>query len=655
MANAVKESTNPTAHGHDDGHEHEHDHEHGSHHGPAPTGRYLALLSLAALGIVYGDIGTSPLYAMRESFHAGHGLPLTPDNILGVVSLIFWSLITVVTIKYLIFIVKADNRGEGGILALTALATPIKKIGTTERKWLVLLGVFGSALLYGDGIITPAISVLSAVEGLKVATPFFQPYIIPLTIMILAALFLIQRFGTALVGRLFGPVTLLWFTVLAVLGISNIIHEPDVFRAINPLYGLQFFQNNGWKGFLVLGSVFLVVTGGEALYADMGHFGRRPIRIAWYAVVLPALLLNYMGQAALLIREPEAVENSFFLLAPSWALYPLVILATLATVIASQALISGAFSITMQASQLGFLPRMRMFHTSRTEFGQIYIPAVNWLLMIACMLVVVAFQTSSNLAAAYGIAVTSTMAITSIIFYVVARQRWGWSALKAGALIGFFLVIDMAFLIANAVKIPHGGWFPLVVAVVLFTIMTTWKRGQRIVAERASSDQLLSELTDLIKTDPPVRVPGTAIFLSARRDGAPEALLANLRHNGVLHQNILLLTVEYRQVPHVEENERFALGEESHGLRTLTVFFGFMEDPDVPAALAKVKIPGMPFDPERTTYFVNRTKVIATDLPGMALWRERLYAVMMQNSTSAADFFSLPPTATFEIGTRVEV
>ncbi|MFD3166829.1 potassium transporter Kup [Herpetosiphon sp. NSE202] len=651
MAHEAKQPIDQAANQHDD-----HTHDHGSHHRPAPTGRYLALLSLSALGIVYGDIGTSPLYAMRESFHAGHGLALTPANILGVVSLIFWALVTVVTIKYLIFIVKADNRGEGGILALTALATPIKQIGTTGKKWVVLLGVFGAALLYGDGIITPAISVLSSIEGLNVATDFFQPYIIPLTILILIGLFLIQRFGTALVGKLFGPITLLWFTVLAVLGIVNIIHEPGVIRAINPLYGWEFFQNNGWKGFLVLGSVFLVVTGGEALYADMGHFGRRPIRIAWYVVVLPALLLNYMGQAALLIREPEAVENSFFRMAPSWALYPLVILATLATVIASQALISGAFSITMQASQLGFLPRTRTLHTSRTEYGQIYIPVVNWLLMVACILVVIAFQTSSNLAAAYGIAVTSTMAITSIIFYVVAREHWGWSALKAGSLTGFFLVIDMGFLIANAVKIPHGGWFPLVVAVVLFTIMTTWKRGQHLVSERASSDQLLSELTNRIAHDPPVRVPGTAIFLSARRDGAPEALLANMRHNGVLHQHILLVTVEYRQVPHVEEHERFLVGEASHGFRTLTIFFGFMEDPDVPNALAKAVIPGLPFDPEQTTYFVNRTKVIATkQLPGMALWRERLYAVMLQNSTSAADFFSLPPTSTIEIGTRVEV
>lgn len=629
---------------------------HHAQHASMPRGRYLALLSLSALGIVYGDIGTSPLYAMRESFHAGHGLALTPANILGVVSLIFWALVIVVTIKYLIFIVRADNQGEGGILALTALATPIKQVGTTERKWLVLLGVFGAALLYGDGIITPAISVLSSVEGLNVATPFFQPYIIPLTILILVGLFLIQRFGTALVGKLFGPITLLWFTVLALLGIVNLLHEPSVIRAINPLYGLEFFQANGWKGFLVLGSVFLVVTGGEALYADMGHFGRRPIRVAWYVVVLPALLLNYMGQAALLIREPEAVENSFFRMAPTWALYPLVILATLATVIASQALISGAFSITMQASQLGFLPRTRTFHTSRTEYGQIYIPAVNWLLMVACILVVIAFQTSSNLAAAYGIAVTSTMAITSIIFYVVARDRWGWSGLKAGLLIGFFLVIDMAFLIANAVKIPHGGWFPLVVAIVLFTIMTTWKRGQRLVAERASSDHLLSELTDRIQHNPPVRVPGTAIFLSARRDGAPEALLANIRHNGVLHEHILLVTVVYRQVPHVHAEERFLLGEEGHGFRTLTIYFGFMEDPNVPMALAEATIPDLPFDPEQTTYFVNRTKVIATkELPGMALWRERLYAVMLQNSTSAADFFSLPPTSTIEIGTRVEV
>jgi KUP system potassium uptake protein len=651
MTNMAKETTAPAAHEFE-----EHDHAHGAHHGPAPTGRYLALLSLSALGIVYGDIGTSPLYAMRESFHASHGLPLSEANIFGVLSLIFWALILVVTIKYLIFIVKADNRGEGGILALTALATPIKQVGSSERKWIVLLGVFGAALLYGDGIITPAISVLSSVEGLKVATPFFEPYIIPLTMLILIGLFVIQRFGTALVGKLFGPVTLLWFTVLAVLGIVNIVNQPQVFKAINPLYGFQFFQNNGWTGFLVLGSVFLVVTGGEALYADMGHFGRRPIRLAWYVIVLPALLLNYMGQAALLLHEPEAIENSFFRMAPSWALYPLVILATLATVIASQALISGAFSITMQASQLGFLPRMQISHTSRTEFGQIYIPSVNWLLMIACLLVVAAFETSTSLAAAYGIAVTSTMAITSIIFYVVARNRWGWSLLKAGALTSFFLVVDMAFLIANAIKIPHGGWFPLVVAVLLFTVMTTWKHGQRLVANRASSDQQLSELTQRLSTDPPVRVPGTAIFLSARRDGAPEALLTNIRHNGVLHEHILLVTVEYRQVPHVEEEERFLIGEEGHGFHTLTIFFGFMEDPNVPAALARVTIPGLSFDAENTTYFVNRTKVIPTkELEGMALWRERLYSVMMHNAASATDFFSLPPTSTFEIGTRVEV
>ncbi|MBA3469321.1 MAG: KUP/HAK/KT family potassium transporter, partial [Herpetosiphonaceae bacterium] len=521
------------------------------HHGPDPKGRYLALLSLTALGIVYGDIGTSPLYAMRESFHGPHAIPPTLTNIMGVLSLIFWSLILVVTIKYLVFILRADNRGEGGILALTALATPIKRFAKNERWWMVVLGVFGAALLYGDGIITPAISVLSAVEGLKIATPLFQPYVIPITIGILVGLFMIQRHGTGLVGRFFGPITLLWFIVLGALGVVHIVRYPAVLSAINPMYSVTFFREDGLQGFLILGTVFLVVTGGEALYADMGHFGRLPIRLAWFAVALPGLLLNYMGQASLLIRHPEYAENPFYLMAPSWALYPLVVLATMATVIASQALISGAFSITMQATQLGFLPRIRIFHTSRTERGQIYIPSINWLLMLACIAVVIGFRSSSNLAAAYGIAVTSTMVITTVIFYIVARQRWGWSLLKAGALAGFFMIFDLAFLGANLVKIPAGGWFTLVVALLIFTIMTTWKRGENLVAQRASSDHQLSNVIEMLHASPPVRVPGTAIFLSARPDGAPEALLANIHHNGVLHEHVLLVTVQTRSVPHV--------------------------------------------------------------------------------------------------------
>jgi KUP system potassium uptake protein len=631
---------------------HENEPEH--HHAPV-RGRYLAVLSLTALGIAYGDIGTSPLYAIRESFHGPHAIPATPTNILGVLSLIFWSLILIISIKYLVFVLRADNRGEGGILALTSLATPIKRYTASQRKWIVILGVFGAALLYGDGIITPAISVLSAVEGLQIATPFFQPYVIPITVLIIVGLFLIQRHGTGTVGRFFGPVMLVWFSVLGVLGVVQIVNYPAVLGAINPMYTIAFFREAGSEAFFILGTVVLVVTGGEALYADMGHFGRLPIRLAWFVVALPALLLNYMGQAALLIRNPELAENPFYRMAPAWALYPLVILATLATVIASQALISGAFSITMQATQLGLLPRIRILHTSRTERGQIYIPAVNWLLMFACIAVVVSFRTSSNLAAAYGTAVTSAMVITAIIFFVVARERWGWSLLRAGSLAGFFLLIDLTFLAANSVKIPGGGWFTLAVALLIFVVMTTWKRGETLVAQRASSDQMLNQVTDMLQTNPPLRVPGMAIFLSARSEGAPEALLANIHHNGVLHEHVLLVTVQNRSIPHVPPEERLALTPIGHGLYTLTVSYGFMETPDVHAALSTLVIPEVPFDPTQVTYFINRTRVIPTKLPGMALWREKLFALMSSNATNAADFFALPPAQVIEIGTRVEV
>jgi KUP system potassium uptake protein len=625
------------------------------HHHPPARGRYLALLSLTALGIAYGDIGTSPLYAIRESFHGPHAIPASPTNILGVLSLIFWSLILIISIKYLVFVLRADNRGEGGILALTSLATPIKRFTPSQRKWIVILGVFGASLLYGDGIITPAISVLSAVEGLQIATPFFQPYVIPITVLIIVGLFLIQRHGTGTVGRFFGPVMLVWFSVLGVLGVVQIVNYPAVLGAVNPMYTVAFFREAGSEAFFILGTVVLVVTGGEALYADMGHFGRLPIRLAWFAVALPALLLNYMGQAALLIRNPELAENPFYRMAPAWALYPLVILATLATVIASQALISGAFSITMQATQLGLLPRIRILHTSHTEKGQIYIPAVNWLLMIACIAVVVSFRTSSNLAAAYGTAVTSAMVITAVIFYVVARERWGWSMLRAGSLAGFFLLIDLTFLAANSVKIPGGGWFTLAVALLIFVVMTTWKRGETLVAQRASSDQMLNQVTDMLQTTPPLRVPGMAIFLSARSEGAPEALLANIHHNGVLHEYVLLVTVQNRPIPHVPPSERLALSPIGHGLYTLTVSYGFMETPDVHKALSTLVIPEVPFDPDKVTYFINRTRVIPTKLPGMALWREKLFSVMSSNATNAADFFALPPAQVIEIGTRVEV
>jgi KUP system potassium uptake protein len=624
-------------------------------HGHGGRG-YTALLALTALGVVYGDIGTSPLYALRESFHGPHAIAPTPANVFGVLSLVFWSLIIVITIKYIGFVLRADNRGEGGILALTALATPIRPLVASKRRWIVLLGVFGAALLYGDGVITPAISVLSAVEGLSIATPQFRPYIVPITLAILVALFLIQSRGTAQLGSLFGPVMLVWFVTLGVLGVINLSSNWGVLAAINPLHAVGFFAENGLQGFLVLGTVFLVVTGGEALYADMGHVGRTPIRIAWLGLVLPALLLNYFGQGAVLLREPEAAANLFYLMAPPWALLPLVILATMATIIASQALITGVFSITMQAENLGFLPRMRIVHTSAREFGQIYIPMVNWLLMVSCIIVVLAFRTSSNLAAAYGIAVTSTMAITTLIFAVVVREKWRWGLPATLLLIGFFLIVDLAFLGANLIKIPQGGWFPLAAAVLIFTVMTTWKRGSRLVFNYEQDfERGLDALLEEMQRRPPVRAPGTAVFLSANATAAPAALLANLKYNGVLHEQVLLTTVIMEETPGCRAERRIEARPLQQGFYQVTIRFGFMEEPDVPRVLAQLEAPGLRFDPDSVPYFVNRTRVIPGDLPGMALWREQLYTVMRRNAASAADFFRLPPSRVFEIGTSVEV
>lgn len=638
---AETQAAPPAGHGHSAGH--------------ASQSSLLGLV-LTALGVVYGDIGTSPLYALRESFHSHYGLELTPENILGILSLVFWALVLVITIKYVIFILRADNGGEGGILALTALATPIRPLTPDRRLWIVLLGVFGAALLYGDGIITPAISVLSAVEGLTIATPIFEPYIIPLTLIILVGLFLIQSRGTARIGRLFGPIMLFWFVVLGVLGIINIIKSPEVLAAVNPFYALSFFRANGLSGYLVLGSVFLSVTGGEALYADMGHVGRMPIRLAWVVLVLPALLLNYFGQGALLLHSPEAIENSFYLMAPSWALVPLVILSTIATIIASQALITGVFSITMQGENLGFLPRLRTVHTSATAFGQIYIPQVNWVLMAACLFIVIAFRTSSNLAAAYGIAVTTTMAITTLIFAVAAREKWGWSWLHVVFIVLPLMVIDLAFLGANINKIPHGGWFPLVIAAFLFLLMTTWKRGSMLVFEQEKHFEMqLEQLFEQMRTQPPMRASGVAIFLSANATGVPSALLANLQHNDVIHEYVLLTTVSISERPHVPAKQRLSVQPLEHGFYHITIRFGFMEEPIVPAELATLVIPGVPFDPETVPYYVNRTRVIPTDLPGMALWREQLYTIMRHNATSAVDFFGLPPARIFEIGTSIEV
>ncbi len=622
-----------------------------------PKGNYLFVLSLAALGVVYGDIGTSPLYALRECFHGPHAIAPTAANVLGVLSLIFWSLIIVISIKYLVFVLRADNQGEGGILSLAALATPIKPSGRTEKIFLIAIGTFGAALLYGDGIITPAISVLGAMEGISVATPSLTPYIVPLTIGIIIGLFLIQKRGTAGIGKIFGPVTLLWFSALAILGIAQIFHYPQVFSAVSPLHGIEFFVRNGWHGFIILGSVFLVVTGGEALYADMGHFGKKPIRLAWFAVVLPALLLNYFGQGALLLENPAMAVNPFYNLAPTWALYPMIILATCAAIIASQALISGAFSLTMQAVQLGLIPRLKITHTSSKEIGQIYLPAINWALMFGCIVVVLGFHTSSNLAAAYGIAVTSTMVITTILLFVVARQRWNWSFRSAALMCGFFLIIDLSFFGANVIKILDGGWFPLTLAAVIFIMMMTWKKGRSILTNRIQEEtELLEDFLEKVEKQKITRVPGTAVFMNGNASRTPPAFMHNLEHNKVMHEKILFLTVKTRPIPYVETDERFKFEILTNGFSRLKIYYGYMEDPDIPKILAEIEQPGFVFKPEETTYFLGRETIIATEkYSGMARWREKLFGVMSKNARSATSYFRIPPDRVVELGEQIEI
>ena len=624
--------------------------------GQSKDGRYLASLSLAALGVVYGDIGTSVLYAVRESFHHAHGIHPTRDNVLGVLSLIFWALVLVISVKYAVFVLRADNRGEGGILALTSLVTPVGALKRSPRWALVMLGLFGTALLYGDGMITPVISVLSAVEGLRVATPLFEPYIIPITIGILVGLFAMQSRGTASVGRIFGPVTLVWFAMIAVLGVVNLARDLSVFAAVNPLYGARFFAQNGWNGFLVLGSVFLVVTGGEALYADMGHFGRKPIRLAWYYVVLPALLLNYFGQGALLIHRPEAVENPFFHMAPRWALYPVVVVATMAAVIASQALITGAFSLTMQAVQLGYIPRVQIEHTSARERGQIYIPQVNWVLMLSCIGLVVGFRDSTHVAAAYGVAVTATMVITTLLLFRVERERWGWPLWASVLFTAVFLAVDLAFFGANIVKIPAGGWFPLVVGAVVFTLMSTWKTGRRVLAERLSAGTLPVELfLKDVAARPPHRVPGTAVFMYGNPTGTPPALLHSLKHYKVLHEHTVFLAVSTEEVPHLEERERVEVTELGHGFYRVAVRYGFMEEPDVPRALEQVQVPGLDLSPGRTSWFLGRETLIPSNERGMMRWREKLFALMSRNARPATAFYGLPPNRVVELGAQIRL
>lgn len=618
----------------------------------------VGALSLASLGVVYGDIGTSPLYAMRESLEGpGHVLDVSPPNVLGVMSLIFWSLIIVISIKYLVFVLRADNDGEGGILALTSLITPEGGTDRRGRVALLLVGLFGTALLYGDGMITPAISVLSAVEGTAVATDRLEDWVIPIAAVILVGLFAVQSRGTATIGRIFGPVMVMWFSTLGILGVIHIADEPGVFRAINPTYAVQFFAENGFKGFLALGSVFLVVTGGEALYADMGHFGKRPIQIGWFGLVLPGLLLNYFGQGALLLGHPDAIENPFYRLVPDGLVLPLVVLATLATVIASQALISGAFSLTMQAIQLGFLPRFRIVHTSASQIGQIYIPAINWILMISCIGLVVGFQTSTALAAAYGVAVTLTMIITTVLFYVVARERFRWALPAVAALCGTFLIVDLAFFGANIFKIPHGGWFPLVIGSIVLTLLTTWRTGRHVLGDRIRRAQLpLSTFLDSIHDGrEPIRVPGTAVFLFSVPGMTPPALITNHRHNNVLHEQVIVVAIATDDVPRVLPARRAELTHHGHGVSSLVLHYGFMEEPDVCVGLTEGAASRLRIDPDLATYFLGSESLVVTDRPGMARWREHLFAFMSRNATSAANYFGLPPDRTTTVGMRVEL
>ena len=612
-------------------------------------------LVVGALGVVYGDIGTSPLYAFREAFtEEAHVLTVDRINVFGVCSLAFWALVMIISLKYLFFVMKADNRGEGGILALTSLVMP-RKGAVVKAGLLVSLGVFGTALLYGDGMITPAISVLSAVEGLNEVSTSFERWVIPIAVVILVGLFSVQKRGTGAVGKVFGPIMIVWFVVLAVLGLRHIVHAPEIFESINPVWAVRFFQHQSGEAFLALGSIFLVVTGGEALYADMGHFGRKPIAVGWYILVLPALVLNYWGQGAFLLQNPELVEQRFFfLMAPAALELPLVILATMATIIASQALISGVFSLTQQAVQLDYLPRIRIDHTSHHHSGQIYVPLVNWALMVACVGLVIGFQTSSNLAAAYGIAVTMTMAITTLVFFRVLTDRWHWARWKAFAVCVPMLVVELGFLGANIPKIPHGGWFALGIGALLMVQMSTWRRGRQLVAARIKRgerpiNEVLDGHTDIKK------VNGTGVFLFKDLGMAPPALINNLHHNKVLHKTTLIVSVETADEPRIDPAERAEVTKVEPGVFQVLITYGFMEDPDVPAALAALDVRGLTFDPHDVTYFIGRESVVAGKAPGMNPALEHLFVWLNRGADSAVRFFNLPDEQVFEVGSRVEI
>jgi KUP system potassium uptake protein len=617
----------------------------------------LLALSLGALGVVYGDIGTSPLYAVRECFHGQHAIALNPTNILGVLSLVFWSLTIVITVKYVGFIMKADNRGEGGIFALLALLLGTKdRMSPGKQGLVVLAAVFGATLLYGDGIITPAISVLSAIEGLEVATAAAKPFIVPLTCLVLLGLFFLQKHGTDKIGRLFGPIMVLWFVTIAFLGLVSISQAPMVLRALNPWYAVQFFMVNHMHGFVVLGSVVLCITGGEALYADMGHFNPKAIRISWLLLVYPALILNYYGQGAMMLNSPQAAFHPFYSLVPKIFLYPLVVLSTIATIIASQAMISGVFSLSQQAIQLGYLPRLRIIHTSAHTKGQIYMPGVNWAMMLGCLGLVLAFRESSRLAGAYGIAVTATMGITSIIYFFVITRQWKWSMTKAVPLVGLFLLFDLSFFGANLFKVLDGGWFTLGVAGILALGMTTWKEGRKALSQAISSFRLPVDLfiTDVARTHP-YRIPGTAVFMSVSPVGVPGALMHHFKLNKVLHETIIFLSVLVEEIPRVNPKDRLKLENLGEGFYRLTGDYGFMETPNVPELIHKARALGLEADPETTTYILGRETLLTTGRSGMKTWRKFLFSMMSRNAMNPTNFFNLPPNRVIEIGSQVEI
>ena len=615
----------------------------------------LPALALAALGVVYGDIGTSPLYTMKEVFAVSpHPVPLTHDNVFGILSLIVWALILVVSVKYVAFIMRADNRGEGGIMALLALASRNLAGDARKQSQILLIGILGACMFYADGMITPAISVLSAVEGLEVAAPALHTLVVPITLLVIFVLFWVQSKGTALVGAFFGPVMLLWFGTLAVLGLVNILHEPRVLNALNPYYAVLFFAASPWVAFVALGSVVLAVTGAEALYADMGHFGRKPIRLAWFGFVLPALIINYFGQGALILHDPATIKNPFYLLAPPWMLYPLIVLATLSTVIASQAVISGAYSVSRQALQLGFLPRMRILHTSANQEGQIYLPRVNWILMICVMLLVVGFGSSGDLAAAYGIAVTGDMVITTLLASVVFRTIWGWSRLRTGLLVALFLTIDLAFFGANVLKIPDGGWVPLLIGSVILTLMTTWKAGRKLQFTRLRNEAMaLGPFIESMSRHAPMRVPGNAIFMTPNPNGVPHAMLHNLKHNKVLHEKVVLLTVKIEDFPSVAPEDRIEVEKLLYEFYRVTVRYGFKEDPDLPRALEQCASHGLELEPMDTSFFIGKETLIATRNSDMAYWREKLFVGLFRNAESVTAHFKLPPNRVVELGAQL--